>query len=97
VSTKQVDNQYHFFGTDDFQRYVLTTKDPFTKETGNALTHRWVMRELIEEYSGDSYYAWNKPKGVSNLGNPVPTWLLLLEDYSLFYLPKNAFNVQTQP
>jgi hypothetical protein len=96
ISTKQVNNQYHFFGTDDFQRYVLTTKDPFTKETGNSLTHRWVMRELIEEYSGDSYYAWNKPKGVSNLGNPVPTWLLLLEDYSLFYLPKNAFSAQTQ-
>lgn len=91
VSTKQIDNQYHFFGTDDFQRYVLTTKEPFTKEVGNALTHRWVMRELIEEFSGDSYYAWNKPKGVSNLGNPTPTWLLLLEDYSLFNLPKSAF------
>ena len=91
VSTNQIKNQYHFFGTDDFQRYVITTDEPFTKEVGNPLTHRWVMRDLIEKYSGDSYYAWNKPKGVSNLGNPIPTWLLLLEDYSLFNLPKSAF------
>jgi hypothetical protein len=90
VSTKRQDNIYHFFNTDDFQRYVITTKEPFTKEVGNALTHRWVMRQLIEEYSGDSYYAWNKPKGVSNLGNPIPTWLFLYEDYSLRYIPRTA-------
>lgn len=90
ISTNQQNNQYHFFNTDDFQRYVITTKEPFTKEVGNPLTHRWVMRELIEEWSGDSYYAWNKPKGVSNLGNPDPTWLLLLEDFSVYYLKNNS-------
>jgi hypothetical protein len=90
INTKQQDNQYHFFNTDDFQRYVITTKEPFTKEVGNPLTHRWVMRELIEEWSGDSHYAWNKPKGVSNLGNPNPTWLFLLDDYSVYYLRNNS-------
>ena len=88
IATKQQDNQYHFFNTDDFQKYVLTTKEPFTKDVGKPLTHRWVMRELIEEYSGDSYYAWNKPKGISSLGNPIAPWLFLLEDYSVFYVNK---------
>jgi hypothetical protein len=103
VNTNQQNNQYHFFNTDDFQRYVLTTKEPFTKEVGNPLTHRWVMRQLIEEFTGDSNYAWKKPKGVSNLGNPDPTWLLLLEDYSVFKLPTTSFinqsriTVQTRP
>lgn len=96
VNTNQQDNQYHFFNTDDFQRYVITTKEPFTKEIGNPLTHRWVMRELIEEWSGDSHYAWKKPKGVSNLGNPDPTWLLLLEDYSIFKLP-NTSSINQRP
>jgi hypothetical protein len=90
ISTNQQDNQYHFFNTDDFQRYVITTEQPFTKEVGNPLTHRWVMRELIEEWSGDTYYAWNKPKGVSQLGTPNPTWLLLLEDYSVEYIKHNS-------
>jgi hypothetical protein len=96
VNTNQQNNQYHFFNTDDFQRYVLTTKEPFTKEVGNPLTHRWVMRQLIEEWTGDSNYAWTKPKGVSNLGNPDPTWLLLLEDYSVFKLPTTSFINQSR-
>jgi hypothetical protein len=83
VNSAYKNNVYHFFDTEDFQRYAITTKDPFTKEVGNALTHRWVMRELIEDYSGNSHYAWNKTKGVSNLSNLNPSWLLLLEDYSL--------------
>lgn len=99
INTNQQNNQYHFFNTDDFQRYVITTKEPFTKEVGNPLTHRWVMRELIEEWSGDSYYAWNKPKGVSNLGNPNPTWLFLLEDYTLYNLKNYSLfkSLQNQP
>jgi hypothetical protein len=83
VTTDNRDKVYHFFETDDFQRYAVTTKEPFTKVKGNSLTHRWVMRELIEEYSGDSYYAWNKPKGISNLSNKNPSWLFLLENYEL--------------
>ena len=92
ISTKQQNNQYHFYNTDDFQRYVITTKEPFTKDVGKPLTHRWVMRELIEEYSGDSYYAWNKPKGVSSLGNPLASWLFLLEDYSVYYANRNTLS-----
>lgn len=83
VNTENRTNVYHFFDTEDFQRYVLTTKEPFTKEVGNALTHRWEMRQLIEEYSGNSHYAWNKTKGVSNLSNSNPSWMFLMEDYSL--------------
>lgn len=83
VATDNRDKIYHFFDTDDFQRYAVTTKEPFTKVKGNSLTHRWVMRELIEEFSGDKHYAWNKPKGISNLSNKNPDWLFLLEDYEL--------------
>lgn len=83
VNSKHKDNVYHFFDTEDFQRYAITTKDPFTKQVGNSLTHRWVMRELIEDYSGNKHYPWHKTKGVSNLSNLNPSWLLLLEDYSL--------------
>lgn len=91
LNTKQQNNQYHFYNTEDFQRYVLSTKEPFTKDVNNPLTHRWVMRELIEEWSGDSYYAWNKPKGVSNLGNAIPSWLFLLEDLSVYYVKNNMW------
>jgi hypothetical protein len=83
VHTKNRNDVYHFFDTEDFQRYVLTTKEPFTKEVGNALTHRWEMRQLIEDYSGNKHYPWNKTKGVSNLSNSNPSWMFLLEDYSL--------------
>lgn len=91
VNNKQYNNLYHFFNTEDFQRYVLSTKEPFTKDVGNPLTHRWVMRQLIEEWSGDSYYAWNKPKGISNLHNLIPSWLFLLEDLSVYYMKNNMW------
>lgn len=93
VATDNRDKVYHFFDTEDFQRYAVTTKEPFTKVKGNSLTHRWVMRELIEEYSGDRYYAWNKPKGISNLSNKSPSWLFLLEDYELV-INKPDHNIQ---
>jgi hypothetical protein len=83
VTTNNRDNVYHFFDTEDFQRYAITTTKPFTKEVGNPLTHRWEMRQLIEEYSGNAHYSWNKTKGVSNLSNSNPSWMFLLEDYSL--------------
>ena len=89
VDTKNFDKVHHFFDSDDFQRYALTTKEPFTKVKGDSLTHRWVMRELIAEYSGDSYYAWNKPKGVSSLSNRNPSWLFLDENYNLILSKAN--------
>ena len=93
VSTKsELQNSiYHFFNTDDFQRYVISTKEPFTKSVGQPLTHRWVMRELIEEWSGDSHFAWKKPKGISSLSNNIPSWLFLLEDLSVFYIKNNMW------
>jgi hypothetical protein len=89
VHAKNRNDIHHFFDTDDFQRYVLTTKEPFTKEVGNALTHRWEMRQLIEDYSGNKHYPWNKTKGVSNLSNSNPSWLIMLEDYSLIVSKPN--------
>lgn len=75
-------NIYNFFNTIDFQKYVLQTEEPFTKVENDPLTHRWVMRDLIAEFMGDSHYARNKRKGVSALSIPDPNWLFLLEDYS---------------
>jgi hypothetical protein len=92
VNTKNRSDVFHFFDTEDFQRYAISTKEPFTKVVGDSLTHRWVMRELIEEYSGNKHYAWNKTKGVSNLSNSNPSWMFLLEDYSLVTSKPN-FNI----
>jgi hypothetical protein len=85
VNTKNWNKVHHFFDTEDFQKYAVTTKEPFTKIKGDSLTHRWVMRELIEDYSGNSHYAWNKTKGVSSLSNSNPSWMFLLDDYSILY------------
>ena len=49
------------------------------------------MRDLIEEWSGDSYFAWKKPKGISSLSNNLPSWLFLLEDFSVFYIKNNMW------
>lgn len=72
----------HFFNTVDFQKYVLTTKDPFVKIPNDPLTHRWVMRDLIAEYSGDINYARNKKKGTSTFAIVNPTWSFLLENHT---------------
>lgn len=73
---------YHFYDSTDFEKYAITTKDPWTKDPSNSLTHRWVMRDLIAEFSGDKEYAYKKKKGISSFSIPDPNWLFLLEDYS---------------
>jgi hypothetical protein len=88
IKTNNYDKVHHFFNDDDMQRYVITTKEPFTKEKGNPLTHRWVMRELIEEWGKCSHYAWNKPKSVSNLQNRAADWYFLMSDHTTV-TPKN--------
>ena len=72
---------YGFFNSDDFQRWAITTKEPFTKVKGNANTHRWQMREVLSEMFGETHYALNKSKKISNFGITNPDWILLLENY----------------
>lgn len=88
IKTQNHDKVYHFFDDADMQRYSMTTKEPYTKEKGNPMTHRWVMRELIEEWGKCSHYAWNKPKSISNLANRAADWYFIMPDYSLI-TPKN--------
>lgn len=74
---------YHFYDSTDFEKYAITTKDPWTKDPSDSLTHRWVMRDLIAEYSGDRNYAYKKKKGISAFSIPDPSFWFLMEDYSL--------------
>jgi len=76
---------YHFYDSTDFEKYAITTKDPWTKDPNDSLTHRWVMRDLIAEYSGNKNYAYEKKKGISAFSIPDPNFLFLLEDYSIKY------------
>lgn len=70
-----------FFDSEDLQRWSMTTKDPFTKVRGEANTHRWQMREILSEEFGETDYALNKPKKISNLNVQRPQWLFLLDDF----------------
>ena len=70
-----------FFNTDDFQRWAITTKEPFTKVKGNPNTHRWQMRQVLDEMFGESHYASNKSKNISNFSVCDDYWILLLNDY----------------
>ena len=74
---------YHFYDSNDFEQYAITTKDPWTKDPSDSLTHRWVMRDLIAEYSGDKEYAYKKKKGISAFSIPDPNFWFLMEDYNI--------------
>lgn len=79
---KERANRIHgFFNSEDFQRWAITTKEPFTKIKGNPNTHRWQMRQILDEMFGESDYAKNKDKKISNFGINSPEWILLLQDY----------------
>jgi hypothetical protein len=72
-------NRIHgFFNSDDFQRWAITTKEPFTKVKGNPNTHRWQMRQILDEVFGESHYAKNITKKISNFGITDSDWILLL-------------------
>ena len=75
----EVDAGEHFFNTEDFQKWVINTKEPWTKIRGDSTTHRWQMREALAEY-GLVDYAKNKKKVVSNFKRFNPVNLFLLED-----------------
>lgn len=76
---------HHFFNTEDFQKWAITTKEPFTKIKGNPNTHRWQMRERLADF-GLVDYAKNKSKTISTFSTIHENWLLLLDNNQHVYL-----------
>ncbi len=72
---------YSFFDTMGFQEWAVNTKEPFTKIKGNSKTHRWQMRQVLDELFGEKEYAWNKPKKISTFCINQPEWLFMLRDF----------------
>ena len=76
---------HHFFDTDEFQKWTIHTKEPWTKVPGDPNTHRWQMREALTDY-GFKQYAKEKSKAISNFTSNKTTWYFLLENYENIYL-----------
>lgn len=83
IGKTKCDKIYPFFATDDFQKWSMTNRD-HTK-TGDYSDERWQIREMIEYYTGDSFYSNNKNNFTSNMTPAGNSWLFLLEDYSNIY------------
>ena len=71
---------YGFFDSENFQKWAINTKEPFTKIPGNPNTHRWQMREVLADLFGEREYAQNKSKKISNFSVSNHLWLFLLEN-----------------
>jgi hypothetical protein len=76
---------HHFFDTEDFQRWAITTKEPFTKVKGKPNTHRWQMRDRLFDF-GLTDYAKNKSKSISSFSTLNPCWLLLENNGKNIYI-----------
>jgi hypothetical protein len=74
-----------FYNTEEFQLWSMYNKDPTTK-VGDYSDDRWQLREMIAEYTGDTFYANNKQNFLSVLSSFGDKWLFLLNDYSNVYL-----------
>jgi hypothetical protein len=81
----RMDNVHHFFDTIDFQKWAITTKEPFTKIKGNPNTHRWQMRDRLADF-GLVDYAKNKSKTISTFASMTTSWLMLLGNKQNIYL-----------
>jgi hypothetical protein len=81
VDRQRAERVLPFFDTEDFQQWAITTKEPFTKIKGNPNTHRWQMREVLDELFDEPHYAWNKDKKISNFNVYRPQWLFLLNGF----------------
>jgi hypothetical protein len=80
--TPEVANRVHgFFSSEEFQSWSVNTKEPFTKVRGNPNTHRWQMRQILDEMFDEPHYAYNKPKKISTFSFIEPQWLFLLDGY----------------
>ena len=81
-----------FFDSWDFQTWAVNTKDAFTKVPGNPQTHRWQMREVLDEMFGETHFAHNKPKKISTFTIPEPHWLFLFSDLRTYTMRPHQSN-----
>lgn len=76
---------HHFFDSENFQKWAITTKEPWTKIPGNANTHRWQMREFLND-CGLVDYSKNKSKAISCFFSHTPNWLFMMDNYKNVYI-----------
>ena len=81
---EKINSVYHFFDTEDFQKWAIHTKEPWTKEKGNPNTHRWQMRYFLSN-CGLKNYAKNKTKAISCFSSIKGNWLCMLDNYENLY------------
>jgi hypothetical protein len=86
LTPNKVNNIYAFFDTEEFQKWAISTKEPFTKTPGDISTHRWQIKEVLAEQFGVEHYAKYKAKRNSVFNAFDPSWLFLLENYENLYL-----------
>ena len=84
MNPDKVKTIHHFFDTEDFQKWAIHTKEPWTKVAGQPNTHRWQMRDFIAD-CGPKDYARNKTKAISNVVSNNGHWMLTLDDYENIY------------
>jgi hypothetical protein len=85
MTKEMVNKTHHFFDSEDFQKWAVHTKDPFTKIQGDPNTHRWQMREFLSD-CGLVNYAKTKSKAISNFASLNGNWAFLLENYENIYV-----------
>ena len=85
MNPEKVGTVFHFFDTEDFQKWAITTKDPWTKVPGHSNTHRWQMREFMAE-QGLKEYAKNKTKAISAITCNNGHWIFTLDNYENVYV-----------
>jgi len=84
MNPKKINTFHHFFNTENFQKWAINTKEPFTKIKGQPNTHRWQMRDFLAD-CGLKNYAKNKQKSISCLSTLKPNWYFMLEDFTNVY------------
>jgi hypothetical protein len=80
-------NRIHgFFNSQEFQEWAVNTKDPFTKVRGEPNTHRWQMRDVLDEMFGETHYARNKDKKISTFSILDSHWLFVFDNMETMFL-----------
>lgn len=88
VGPERAERVIGFFNTEEFQTWAVSTKEPFTKVKGNPNTHRWQMRQVLDELFDEPHYAKNKTKKISSFSALDPMWMFLYHDYSNGFLKR---------
>jgi hypothetical protein len=84
MKPEKINSVYHFFDTEEFQKWAIHTKEPWTKIPGNPNTHRWQMRDFLSD-CGLKDYAINKTKAISCFSSNKGNWLFMLDNYENLY------------